>query len=80
MPRTSFGIIAARAFKAIWGFASGQITERLVQAGQTVRRGQPLMRIDPTDLTLAIRASQETVQGARARATQPRRMSGACAI
>lgn len=64
------GIIAARVQSDLGFRVGGKITERLVQAGQTVRRGQPLMRIDPTDLTLATRASQETVQGARARATQ----------
>ncbi len=44
--------------------------ERLVDAGQTVRRGQPLMRIDPNDLKLAAHAQQEAVAAARARARQ----------
>ena len=35
-----------------------------------VRRGQPLMRIDPTDYALAAQAATETVAAARARAVQ----------
>ena len=37
---------------------SGKVLERLVDTGQTVRRGQPLMRIDPVDLKLAARARE----------------------
>ena len=44
----------------------------LVDAGQTVKRGQALMRIDPTDLRLAMRAHEEAVAAAKARARQPR--------
>jgi RND family efflux transporter MFP subunit len=46
------------------------VLERLVDAGQTVKRGQPLMRIDPVDLKLAAQAQQEAVAAARARAQQ----------
>jgi RND family efflux transporter MFP subunit len=48
----------------------GKLLERLVDAGQSVRRGQPLMRIDPADLKLAVHAQQEAVVAARARAHQ----------
>jgi RND family efflux transporter MFP subunit len=41
-----------------------------VDTGQTVKRGQPLMRIDPVDLKLAAHAQQEAVAAARARAQQ----------
>jgi RND family efflux transporter MFP subunit len=64
------GVVAARVQSDLGFRVGGKVIERLVQAGQVVRRGQPLMRIDPTDLVLATRASQETVQGARARALQ----------
>lgn len=64
------GIIAARVQSDLGFRVGGKVTERLVQAGQMVRRGQPLLRIDPTDLALATRAAQETVEAARARATQ----------
>jgi biotin carboxyl carrier protein len=40
------------ACKAIWASRWRQVIERLVDAGQTVRKGQPLMRLDRTDLAL----------------------------
>src|SRR6187549_2147583 len=49
---------------------SGKVLERLVDNGQAVKRGQPLMRIDPTDLRLAARAREEAVTAAAARARQ----------
>lgn len=64
------GIIAARVQSDLGFRVGGKVIERLVDAGQVVRRGQPLMRIDQTDLTLATRASLETVESARARAAQ----------
>lgn len=64
------GIVAARVQSDLGFRVGGKIAERLVQAGQAVRRGQPLMRIDPTDLALATRAAQESEQAARARAIQ----------
>jgi RND family efflux transporter MFP subunit len=42
----------------------------MVDTGQTVKRGQPLMRIDPADLRLAMRAHDEAVTAAGARARQ----------
>jgi RND family efflux transporter MFP subunit len=48
----------------------GKVLVRLVDAGQRVKRGQPLMRIDPVDLKLAASAQQEAVAAARARAQQ----------
>lgn len=64
------GIVAARVQSDLGFRVGGKVIERLVDAGQAVRRGQPLMRIDITDLTLATRASQGTVEAARARAEQ----------
>jgi RND family efflux transporter MFP subunit len=46
------------------------VLERLVDTGQTVRRGQALFRIDPSDLRLATRAHEEAVAAAVARARQ----------
>jgi len=48
----------------------GKVLERLVDAGQSVKRGQALMRIDPTDLRLVVRARDEAVAAAKARARQ----------
>lgn len=64
------GIVAARVQSDLGFRVGGKVTERLVTAGQVVRRGQPLMRIDGTDLALATRASLGTVEAARARAQQ----------
>ncbi|KPB22119.1 Efflux transporter, RND family, MFP subunit [Pseudomonas amygdali pv. mellea] len=68
--RSFTGVVAAR-FQGDLGFrVSGKILERLVDTGQTVKRGQPLMRLDPIDLGLQARAQQESVIAARARAKQ----------
>lgn len=64
------GIVAARVQSDLGFRVGGKVTERLVTAGQVVRRGQKLMRIDGTDLALATRASLGTVEAARARALQ----------
>ncbi|WP_340266107.1 efflux RND transporter periplasmic adaptor subunit [Sphingobium mellinum] len=64
------GVVAARVQSDLGFRVGGKVIERLVDAGQPVRRGQPLMRIDQTDLALTTRASQESVQAARARAVQ----------
>lgn len=68
--RTFTGVVAARV-QADLGFrVSGKLLERLVDTGQTVKRGQPLMRLDSIDLGLQARAQQESVIAARARAKQ----------
>ncbi|CAG9186128.1 efflux RND transporter periplasmic adaptor subunit [Cupriavidus pinatubonensis] len=68
--RSFTGTVAARVQGDLGFRVSGKVLERLVDAGQTVRRGQPLMRIDPNDLKLAAHAQQEAVAAARARARQ----------
>ncbi|RQR53052.1 efflux RND transporter periplasmic adaptor subunit [Burkholderia sp. Bp9140] len=68
--RSFTGTVAARVQSDLGFRVSGKVLERLVDAGQTVRRGQPLMRIDPVDLKLAARARDEAVAAARARARQ----------
>jgi RND family efflux transporter MFP subunit len=70
-PERSFtGVVAARVQSDLGFRVPGKVLERLVNAGQAVKRGQALMRIDPTDLTLAVRARDEAVVAARARARQ----------
>lgn len=64
------GVVAARVQSDLGFRVPGKILERLVDAGQTVKRGQALMRIDPTDLKLATRAHDEAVAAATARARQ----------
>lgn len=68
--RTFTGTVAARVQSDLGFRVSGKVLERLVDAGQTVKRGQALMRIDAVDLKLAAHAQQEAVAAARARAQQ----------
>src|SRR5437773_532168 len=68
--RSFTGIVAARVQSDLGFRVSGKVLERLVDTGQAVKRGQPLMRIDPTDLRLAVRAHEEAVAAATARARQ----------
>src|SRR5437667_2374800 len=68
--RSFTGIVAARVQSDLGFRVPGKVLERLVDAGQTVKRGQALMRIDPTDLRLAMRAHEEAVAAAKARARQ----------
>ncbi|MFC5301615.1 efflux RND transporter periplasmic adaptor subunit [Azospira restricta] len=68
--RSFTGVVAARVQSDLGFRVPGKLLERLVDSGQTVRRGQPLMRIDPTDLRLATRAHDEAVAAATARARQ----------
>lgn len=64
------GVVSARIESQLGFRVGGKIVERLVDTGQTVRRGQPLMRIDPTDYVLAQAAQDQSVAAARARAVQ----------
>src|SRR5438067_1064477 len=64
------GIVGARVQSDLGFRVGGKVVARLVDAGQIVRRGQPLMRIDPTDYALAAEAAAGTVAAARARAVQ----------
>lgn len=85
--RAFTGTVAARVQSDLGFRVSGKVLERLVDTGQTVRRGQPLMRIDPADLKLEAHAQQEAVAAARALALQTagdearyRKLSGTGAI
>ncbi|GAA0307426.1 efflux RND transporter periplasmic adaptor subunit [Sphingomonas oligophenolica] len=64
------GVVSARVQSDLGFRVGGKITARLVDAGQKVRRGQPLMRIDSTDLALAAATQDGAVTAARARAVQ----------
>ena len=68
--RSFSGVVAARVQSDLGFRVPGKILERMVDAGQAVKRGQALMRIDPTDLRLATRAQDEAVAAATARARQ----------
>src|SRR3954467_2614942 len=68
--RSFTGIVAARVQSDLGFRVPGKVLERLVDAGQTVKRGQALMRMDPTDLRLPMRAHEGAVAAAQARARQ----------
>jgi RND family efflux transporter MFP subunit len=60
------GVIGARVQSNLGFRVAGKIVERLVNTGQQVKAGQPLMRIDETDLRLAVTAKRNAVAAARA--------------
>ena len=65
---TYTGVVRAR-IEAELGFrVAGKISERLVDPGQAVRQGQPLMRLDPADLDLARQAADERLRAMEAEA------------
>ena len=64
------GIIGARVQSNLGFRIAGKIVERLVNVGQQVKAGQPLMRIDETDLRLALSAKRNAVAAARASVVQ----------
>lgn len=65
--RRSFtGIVMARVESNLGFRVAGKVVERLVDVGQTVRKGQPLLRLDDIDLGLALRAKENAVTSARA--------------
>ncbi|CAI0927127.1 efflux RND transporter periplasmic adaptor subunit [Serratia grimesii] len=68
--RAFTGVVVARTQSDLGFRVSGKILERLVDTGQSVKRGQPLMRLDPVDLGLQARAQQQAVAAARAQARQ----------
>lgn len=68
--RAFTGVVVARIQSDLGFRVQGKILERLVDAGQSVKPGQPLMRLDPVDLSLQAQAQQQAVAAARARARQ----------
>jgi RND family efflux transporter MFP subunit len=68
--RAFSGVISARVQSNLGFRVSGKVIERLVDSGQGVHQGQPLMRLDRTDYTHAITAQVGNVDAARARSQQ----------
>lgn len=73
--RSFTGTVGARVESAMGFRVPGKVLERYVDAGETVRRGQILMRIDATDLDLAADAQEAAVDAARARVRQAEEQS-----
>lgn len=67
------GVVGARVESDLGFRVGGHIAQRLVDAGQVVRRGQPLMRLDATDLALGASAQARVVESAAARLELARR-------
>lgn len=67
LAHTYTGVVAARVQSELGFRVQGKVTERLVDTGETVQRGQPLMRIDPTDYKHAITVQVGDVAATRAR-------------
>ena len=69
---TYSGQVQAR-YESKLGFqASGRIVARLVEIGSHVKRGQPLMRLDPAQESLQVVAAVASVDAARSRVAQNR--------
>src|SRR5438094_6388408 len=64
------GTVGARVESNLGFRVAGKIVERLVNVGEQVKAGQPLMRIDDTDLRLALSAKRNAVAAARAAVAQ----------
>lgn len=64
------GVIAARVQSNLGFRVPGKIVERLVNVGQAVKAGQPLLRVDETDLRWALTAKRNAAVAARAVLTQ----------
>ncbi|HIJ96929.1 MAG TPA: efflux RND transporter periplasmic adaptor subunit [Desulfuromonadales bacterium] len=60
------GTIHARTESDLGFRVPGKILEKLVKAGDHVKRGQVLMRLDPADLRLAANSAQAAAEAARA--------------
>lgn len=60
------GVIHARTESDLGFRVPGKIIEKLVGDGDRVKRGQALMRLDPTDLQLAATAARKAVESAHA--------------
>jgi len=60
------GVIHARTESDLGFRVPGKIIEKRVKDGDHVKRGQALIRLDPTDLKLSAAAAREEVEAARA--------------
>src|SRR5258705_4063351 len=68
--RSFTGVVTARVQSDLGFRVPGKVTKRLVDVGQVVGTGQPLMRIDITDYAHAITTQVENVAAVKARAEQ----------
>ncbi len=73
VPRTieATGTLAAQDQVELAMKVPGRVAELLVDLGDTVVKGQPIARLDPTDLDLAVRQAVAALEQARARLGLP---------
>ncbi|NWA24947.1 efflux RND transporter periplasmic adaptor subunit [Pseudomonas gingeri] len=60
------GVIAARVESSMGFRVSGKISQRMVDVGQQVKRGDPLMKLDITDFGLDVKDQEAAVAAAQA--------------
>ncbi|MDK1378569.1 MULTISPECIES: efflux RND transporter periplasmic adaptor subunit [unclassified Sinorhizobium] len=70
--RAFTGTVAARVESNLGFRVPGKIIQRLVDVGEQVKAGQPLLRIDEADLRLSLTAKRNAVAAARAVLVQAR--------
>jgi RND family efflux transporter MFP subunit len=68
--RAFTGLVSARVQSNLGFRVPGKVIDRLVDAGQAVHQGQPLMRLDRTDYAHGITTQVGNVDAARARLQQ----------
>lgn len=68
--RSFTGTVVARTEVEAGFRTAGRIAARLVEVGQAVKPGQPLARLDPTDLDLSLKAATARVAQADAQSVQ----------
>ncbi|MCE4224087.1 efflux RND transporter periplasmic adaptor subunit [Methylobacterium sp. C25] len=66
------GVVRARTESNLGFRVTGKIFERLVDPGDRVKRGQPLMRLDRTDFVLALNSAKAATEAARAQMLRTR--------
>lgn len=64
------GVVRARTESNLGFRVAGKIAERLVNAGDAVKKDQPLLKLDPVDYQLALQVARAAVEAARAVTTQ----------
>ncbi|MCW5635158.1 MAG: efflux RND transporter periplasmic adaptor subunit [Rubrivivax sp.] len=69
---TYAGQVLARHESKLGFQTSGKVIARLVEVGQHVRRGQPLLRLDPAQESLHLASANANVEGAQSRVDEAR--------
>lgn len=64
------GVVRARTESNLGFRVAGKVAERLVNAGDVVKKDQPLLKLDRIDYELALRSARAAVEAARAANTQ----------